>query len=109
MISIDDFKKVDIRIGRIVSAEKVENADKLLKLSVDLGEEAPRQIVSGIAEYFPDPTVLIGRECPFVTNLEPRVIRGIESNGMILAVGAPEGVFALLHPDREVLPGSSGK
>lgn len=109
MISIDDFKKVEIRIGRILAAEKVENADKLLRLSVDLGEGSPRQIVSGIAEYFPDPSSLIGKECPFVANLEPRVIRGLESNGMILAVGAPEGVFALLHPDREVPPGSSGR
>ncbi len=109
MISIDDFKKAEIRIGTIQSAEKIPEADRLIRLSVDFGEETPRQIVSGIAEHFPDPSVLLGKQCPFVTNLEPRTIRGYESNGMILAVGMPEGVFALMHPDRAVPPGSGAK
>jgi len=109
MISIDEFKKVEITIGTILTAEKVPDADRLLRLTVDFGEEKPRQIISGIAEYFPDPAALVGRQSPFVTNLEPRTIRGLESQGMILAVGVPEGVFSLMHPDHEVPPGSGAK
>lgn len=105
MISIDTFKQAEIKIGKILSAEKVKGLDKILKLSVDFGEETPRQILSGIALTFTDPSVLVGRLCPFVTNLEPRVIKGLESQGMILAIGSPEGVV-LLHPDKEVAPGS---
>lgn len=87
-ISIDDFKKVEITVGRIVSAEKVAGADKLLRLEVDFGSEmGTRQIVSGIAEFF-SPEEIIGKKCPFVTNLEPRVIRGLESDGMIMAASA---------------------
>ncbi len=104
MISYDDFAKLDIRIGTILSAEPVENADKLLKLTVDLGEDEPRQIISGIREFFA-PDALVGLQCPFIANLEPRTIRGLESNGMILA-GSGEGSLALLHPSRALLPGS---
>jgi len=105
MISIEQFKAVEAKIGTILSVEKVENADKLLRLSVDFGEETgPRQILSGIAEYF-TPESLVGKQCPFITNLEPRTIRGFESQGMILAGGLSEGV-TLLHPDREVPPGT---
>ena len=96
MITIDDFKKVEITIGEILSAEKVPDTDKLLKLAVDFGAEK-RQVISGIAEYFPDPSVLIGKRCPFATNLEPRVIRGLESQAMILAVGGGETPFALFE------------
>ncbi len=103
MISIDDFKKVDIAVGKILSAEKVPDTDKLLKLSVDLGEEAPRTIVSGISTYFPDCTVLVGKKCMFVANLEPRTIKGIESQGMILAVSTDDGAFSLLEP-MDVIP-----
>ena len=74
-ISIDDFKKVEIKIGEIKSAEKAENADKLLRLEVNFGDHT-RQIVSGIAEYYPEPNDLVGKKCPFITNLEPRNIRG---------------------------------
>ncbi len=112
MISIDDFKKLEIKIGHILSAEKVENADKLLKLSVDMGEETPRQIVSGISMYFPDPQTLVGKKCAFAANLEPRTIRGLESQGMILAVnGGEEGgeFFSLLETSGDVLPGSAVK
>jgi len=105
MISIDDFKKLEIRVGQIVSAEKVENTDKLLKLTVDFGEETPRQIVSGISEYFPDTQILIGKKCAFATNLEPRVIKGLESQGMILAVSG-DGFFSLLETQKEVREGS---
>ncbi|MCA9360615.1 tRNA-binding protein [Candidatus Nomurabacteria bacterium] len=104
-ISYEDFAKLDIRIGTIKTAEVVEGADRLLKLEVDIGEENPRQIVSGIREYFEDIEELVGRQCPFLVNLEARTIRGLESQGMILAGGA-EDVFTLLHPGTKVPSGT---
>ena len=109
MINIEDFKKVDIVVGKILSAEKVPETDKLLKLSVDLAEEKPRQIVSGISLYFPDCSVLVGKKCMFVANLEPRIIRGIESQGMILAVSTEDGKFSLLEPSSEISVGARAK
>jgi len=106
MISFEEFKKVEIKVGKILSAEKVPDTDKLLKLSVDVGEEGPRQIVSGISLYFPDCSVLVGKKCMFVTNLEPRVICGVESQGMILAVSAIDGNFSLISPDDNILVGT---
>jgi len=103
MITFDDFKRLDIRIGRVISAERVEGTDKLLKLEIDLGTEK-RQLVAGIAEFF-QPGQLIGKELPLLANLEPRKIRGIESKGMILAVDI-EGKPILLSPEEEVPPGS---
>ena len=91
MISFDDFKKIEVKIGQIVSVEKIPETDKLLRLVVNLGEEKPRQIISGIARYFPDISVLVGKKFPFVTNLEPKIIKGFESNGMILAASGGEG------------------
>lgn len=108
MISYDDFSKLEIKIGVIKSVEVVENADKLLKLMVDVGEEAERQIVSGIRGYFSDPEVLVGKQCPFLTNLEPRVIRGLESQGMILAV-SHEDTFGLLEPSQNMPAGTKIK
>lgn len=105
MISYDDFAKLDIRIGTITAVEMVPDADKLLKLTVDIGEEQPRQIISGIRTFFEDPQVLVGKQCPFLANLEPRVIRGYESQGMILAVSNDE-TFALLHPSVEISSGA---
>lgn len=109
MINIEDFKKIDIVVGKILSAEKIPDTDKLLKLSVDLAEEKPRQIVSGIALYFPDCNELVGKKCMFVANLEPRMIRGIESNGMILAVSTEDGKFSLLEPNDEIPAGAKTK
>lgn len=109
MITIEDFKKVDIIVGQILSAEKVPETDKLLKLSVDLGEPLPRQIISGISLYFPDCSVLVGKKCMFVANLEPRTIRGIESNGMILAVSTEDGKFSLLEPNYDIPAGTRAK
>lgn len=106
-IGIDDFAKVVIKVGTVLSAERVENADKLLRLMVDLGERVPRQIVSGIAAYVPEPQTLVGRQLSFVTNLEPRTIRGLESNGMLFAVGEGD-TFAFMVPDRSVPPGTGG-
>ncbi len=106
-ITIDDFSKIEVKIGTVRSAERVPETDKLLRLMIDFGEESgPRQIVSGIAAYVPEPETLIGRQLAFVTNLEPRTIRGLESNGMLFAVGSGT-TFAFLTPDREVPPGTS--
>ncbi|MDE1919703.1 MAG: hypothetical protein KGH56_03355 [Patescibacteria group bacterium] len=126
-ITIDEFSKIEVKIGTVRSAERVPETDKLLRLTVDFGlkpsqsegsadrspeasdvgeERDVRQIVSGIAAYAPDTATLVGRQLAFVTNLEPRTIRGLESNGMLFAVGSGES-FAFLTPDREVPPGTS--
>ncbi len=109
MVSFEDFKKVEIKVGKILSAEKVPDTDKLLRLSVDLGEENPRQIISGISLYFPDHSVLVGRKCMFVANLEPRVIRGLESQGMIFALSTEDGKFSLLSPEEGIPVGTLAK
>jgi methionyl-tRNA synthetase len=89
-IGIDDFVKVDLRVGRVVSAERVKGADKLLHMKVDIGEEQPRTIVAGIAESYP-PEQMLGRKVVIVANLQPRKLRGIESNGMIVAASVEGG------------------
>jgi len=86
-ITLDDFKKIEITVGEIISVEKIEGSEKLLKLKVNFAEPEPRQVLSGIAPYFEDPQVLVGRRYPFVTNLPPRVMMGLESQAMILATG----------------------
>lgn len=103
-ITIDDFKNAVIQIGTVRSAEPVPETNKLLRLEVDFGEGTMRQILSGIAEHV-QPADLIDRQFPFITNMEPRVIRGLVSNGMLLAVGEGE-TFALLSPTKPVSPGS---
>ncbi len=103
MITFDDFKKLEIRIGKVLSAERVEETDKLLKLEIDLGTEK-RHIVAGMAEFL-EPAHFIGKEVPVLVNLEPRTIKGIESQGMVLAVEV-NGRPILLHPEEEVPPGS---
>ena len=106
MITIDDFKKVEIKIGEIVSVENIDGSDKLLKLKVNFGTEE-RQVLSGIKAYFPDPQALVGKRCPFVTNLAPRMMMGLESQGMLLAASEGDGLPVLLVPEREIAPGSS--
>ena len=96
MITIDDFKKVEIKIGEIISVEHIEGSDKLLKLKVNFGQEK-RQVLSGIKAYFPDPQALVGKRCPFVTNLEPRMMMGLESQAMLLAAGGTDTPFALFE------------
>lgn len=107
-ISIDDFAKLKIKIGKIISAEKIPEADKLIKLMVDVGEETPRQILSGIAMHYPDPSVLVGKQVPVLSNLAPRVIRGHESQGMIL-YAVSENALTTLEPGDIVLPGTPVK
>lgn len=102
-ISFEDFKKIEIKIGKILVAEKVEKSEKLLKLKVDFGEES-RQIISGVANEY-DPESLVDKSFVFITNLEPRQIMGLESQGMILAADV-EGHAILLEPNQEVNPGT---
>lgn len=116
-IKYEDWKKVEIKIGKILTVEKIEKSDKLLKLAVDFAELAgPRQIVSGIARYFPDINNLVGKKCAFVTNLEPRQLMGLESNGMVLAVGGGpsseagrEEPFSLFEVREEILTGTRAR
>ncbi len=103
-IVYDDFAKLDLRNGKIIAAEKVEKADKLLKLTVDLGFET-RTIVSGIAQHF-QPEAIVGKQVSVVVNLLPRKMRGIESNGMILMAEDAEGKLHFINPEGEVAPGS---
>lgn len=103
-IQFEDFAKVDLKVGTIVAAEKVEKADKLLKLSVDLGTET-RTIVSGIALHY-SPDEIIGKQVTVVTNLAPRKMRGIESNGMILMAEDRSGKLHFVNPDQAIEPGS---
>jgi len=106
-MNIKEFQKIDLRIGKIIIAEKVENSDKLLRLEVDFGNEW-RQIVSGIANYY-KLEELIGKKVAFVFNLEPKMIKGIESQGMILAAEDENGNLALLVPDKEIKEGAKIK
>lgn len=110
-ITFEEFEKLRIRIGLIVRAEKIEGTDKLLKLKVDFGPSADsgfrreiRQIVSGVAQFY-TPEKLVGKQFPFIVNLEPRVIRGVESQGMILGISAGEKIV-LLKPQKKVPNGS---
>lgn len=105
LIKFEDFEKVEIKIGLVLSAERVPETDKLLKLEVDFNEENNRTIVSGIAHAI-SPEEIIGNEMPFVTNLEPRTIKGIESQGMIMVAIDEEDKPVLLHPTKEVSAGT---
>lgn len=101
MITYDDFAKLEITIGEIEAVEVVKGADKLLRLTVDFGEGHPRQIISGIRAYYEDPQALVGAKCPFLSNLVHRTIRGLESEGMLLAASDTD-TFALLVPSADV-------
>lgn len=134
MISYDEFSKIEMKVGKILSAEPVPKSEKLLKLSVDFGiipkpapvvleggvttpqsvENVPevrdiRQILSGIAKYFPLGVGLVGKKCMFVTNLAPRPLMGMESNGMILAVSTEDGKLSLLEPDPSIPEGTKAR
>jgi methionine--tRNA ligase beta chain len=103
IITFEEFKKVEIRVGKVTAAEKVADADRLLKLQVDFGE-FQRQILSGIAEFY-QPEELVGKSLPFVVNLEYRKFKGEESQGMLMATGV-DGKVVLLEPASEVPEGS---
>lgn len=102
--TIDDFQKIEIRVGTVLSVTVVEGADKLYILSVDLGEEKPRQILSGIREFVQEAD-LLNKQFPFITNLAPRMLRGHESQGMILA-GSDDAGLALLNPSKPLVNGT---
>jgi methionyl-tRNA synthetase len=104
MIQYDDFAKLDIRVGTITAAEKVEKADRLLKLSVDIGSET-RTVVSGIAEHF-SPDECVGKQVSYLANLAPRKLRGIESAGMILMAEDADGKLKFVSPTEAVESGS---
>ena len=141
LISIEDFKKIDLRVAKVLSAEKVEGSEKLLKLVVDIGEvetsengltprldsgqasshlrpgevlpsesrtgsRKTRQILSGIAKFY-QPENLVGKNIIVITNLEPRIMMGMESQGMVLAVLDSEGKAVLISPEREVSSGTT--
>lgn len=110
-IQYDDFAKVELRVATILAAEPHPNADRLLKLQVDLGSEQ-RQICAGIRQYYPDPAALVGKQVIVVANLAPRKIRGEESNGMLLAASVLEpgqdqpSDVVVLTASKPVPPGS---
>ena len=105
-VSFEDFKRLDIRIGKVIAAENVEGSEKLLKLQVDFGVEK-RQILSGIAKFYA-PETIIGKSFPFIVNLAPRMMMGLESQGMILAADN-NGEPVLMEPNKEVPLGSMVK
>lgn len=107
-ITIDDFHKVEIKIGEILSAEPIEKSDKLLKLSVNFGEESPRQVLSGIAKHV-KPEEIVGVKCPFITNLPEREMMGLKSQAMIMAASTDDGIFTLLNASKEIPVGTKVK
>jgi len=107
MITFEEFQKLEIRIGKVLEAERVPNTDKLLKLTVDLGGET-RELVAGIAEVY-RPEEVVGKLIPILVNLEPKTIRGITSRGMILCPSTADGKPVLLLPERDIPPGTRVK
>jgi len=105
-LSIDEFKKIDLRVAKVLTAEPVEGTDRLVKLQIDLGTEV-RQIVAGIAKAYP-PETLVGKTVIVVANLEPAVIRGVESNGMLLAASSGDYI-SVLTVDKDIEPGAGIK
>jgi methionyl-tRNA synthetase len=105
MISIDDFSRLDLRVGKVLVCEAVEGSDKLLRFELDAGELGTRQIFSGIRGSYPDPHALLGRSVVFIANLAPRKMRFGVSEGMILSAGFDGGTLALLDADDSALPG----
>ena len=104
-ITIDDFAKLDLRVARVIAAEKVANSDRLLKLQLKVGNET-RQVVSGIAEHY-SAEELVGKDLILVANLKPVKLRGNLSQGMILAASNEDGKLSLVTVDREIEPGST--
>lgn len=105
-LSFDEFKKLDARLGTVLVAEAVPDSDKLIRFELDFGEGKPRQILSGIRQWYPEPEKLIGKQMLFVINLAPRTIRGYESQGMLMAVDGIEGQPVFLVADQSAAPGS---
>ena len=106
-IPYDDFLKLDIRVGKVLDCMKVPKADKLLQFKIDDGMGG-RTIVSGIAKYY-NPEDLVGKEVCFVANFEPRKLKGVMSQGMILSAENPDGSLVVIGPHGVVVPGSQVK
>jgi len=105
-ISIDDFKKVDMRVGKIISVEKISNRDKLYKLQVDIGEEIPRQIITGLVPYY-QAEELLGKQIIVLANLEPAKFAGEISDGMLLAAESEDHTkCVILTVDKEIEVGT---
>jgi methionyl-tRNA synthetase len=104
-MTIDEFQKSDLRVGKIVSAERVEGSEKLLKLQVDIAEPQPRQILSGIAKAYAAEDI-VGKSVVIIANLEPRMMMGMESNGMLLAAHGADDAPVLFFPASDVPPGA---
>ena len=107
MLSIDEFRKIDLRVATITAAAPHPNADRLLVLQVDLGAEQ-RQLVAGIRAHY-EPAALVGKQIVVVANLEPATLRGVQSQGMLLAASDAEGRLAIVEPERAVAPGATVK
>ena len=111
-VSFEEFKKMDIRVGTIREVEAVPETDKLLRCQIDFnetdeeGNKKLRQIISGIRESYPDINVLINKQVLYIMNLEPRIIKGFKSNGMLMAVDGLDGKPVFLVPETEVASGS---
>jgi len=105
-INFEEFQKIELKVAKVIQAERIEESEKLLKLQIDLGGEK-RQIVAGVAKFY-QPENLVGKEIVVVANLEPRMIFGLESQGMLLAADV-NGKPVLLKPDEEVPPGTKIK
>jgi len=111
-VTYEEFNKMNMKIGTIMEVEPIPETDKLLKCQIDFGEvdengnKKLRQIISGIHEYYPDPSVLINKQVLYIVNLEPRKIKGHESNGMLMAVDGIDGKPVFLVPEVKVEVGS---
>lgn len=104
MINFDDFSKVELKVGTVTDAEDVEGSEKLIKLKIDLGEEEPRQILAGVKQWY-SPKDFVGKQVIVVSNLEPRTMMSLESQGMMLAADSKGGPVFLTLP-KKVPPGT---
>lgn len=99
MITFDDFIKLDLKVGTVLEAEEVEGSDKLIKMKIDVGEELPRQVLSGVRQWY-SPADFTGTQVVVITNLEPKIMMGVESQGMLLAVDSEDGPVFLSVPKK---------
>jgi len=105
-ITIDEFSKIEARVGKVLTAVAVPDSDKLIRFELDFGEEQPRQILSAIREWYTEPEKLVGKMMLFVVNLPPRKFKGYESQGMLMAVDGIDGAPVFLVPEHPVVPGA---
>jgi methionine--tRNA ligase beta chain len=104
-MTLEEFKKSELRVGKVLVAERVQGSEKLLRLEIDLGEGAPRQVLSGIRKAY-GPEEMMGKYVVLIANLEPRMMMGLESKGMLLAASGEDGKPIILTVDGMVPPGT---